>query len=142
MQEPLDLGRRLHEHGHRLTNARHRVWEALSNAGGHLTAEQVAERVRRTDSGVNLASVYRSLGLFADIGLARESNLGNDGAARWELAHPDDQFHLVCESCGDVQHHGGDLVEQVRSHLGSDHGFEATTIELAVSGRCARCAAA
>lgn len=139
MAERIDLGDYLRQHGHRLTNPRRRVWEALRRAGGHLTAEQVAELVQERDPRVNLASVYRSLTLFAEIGLARESNLGTDGPARWEMAHPDDQFHLVCEVCGSVQHHGGDLVDQVREHLGVDHGFEATAIELSVTGRCASC---
>jgi len=139
--EDLDLGGYLRERGHRLTNPRLRVWDVLRQAGGHLTVEQLAARVGRTDPSINLASVYRSLALFAEVGLARESNLSRDGAARWELAHPDDEFHLICEDCGEVSHHGGDLVERIRDHLGGDHGFEAATIELSVTGRCARCAA-
>ncbi len=140
MADTIDLGAYLRQRGHRLTNPRRFVWDVLRAAQGHLTAEQIATQVRGHDSGVNLASVYRSLTLFARLGLARESNLGTDGAGRWELAHPDDEFHLICDSCGDVQHHGGDLVDRVRSHLGGDHGFEAATIELAVSGLCSSCA--
>ena len=74
---------------------------------------------------MNLASVYRSLGLFAELGLARESHTGDD-AGEWELSHPDDRFHVVCDSCGRVDHHGGAYVEEIRSHLQSDHGFEAS----------------
>ncbi len=139
MEDLIDLGDRLRAGGHRLTNARQHVWDALGAAGGHLTADQVADRVWAIDSGINLASIYRSLALFAELGLARESSIGGDAAARWEVAHPDDEFHLICSECGRVQHHGGDLVEQVRRHLGTDHGFVATTVELAVSGRCADC---
>ena len=141
MDETADLGELLRATGHRLTNARRHVWEALGSTGGHLTADQVADRVRAIDAGINLASIYRSLALFAELGLARESNIGGDAAARWEVAHPDDEFHLICSECGKVQHHGGDLVEQVRRHLGAEHGFQATTVELAVSGRCADCGA-
>lgn len=137
MADSVELGDYLRAHGHRLTKPRQRVWEALLDAGGHITADQVSARA---GPGVNLASVYRSLTLFTEIGLARVSNLGSDGPSLWEPAHPDDQFHLVCESCGGVEHHGGDLVSQVREHLGADHGFEASTIELSVKGRCARCA--
>lgn len=138
MTEQIDLGQHLKDRGHKLTNPRREVWEALTRANSHLTAEQVAQMA---GPGVNLASVYRSLTLFAEIGLARESKLGSDGAARWEVAHPDDQFHLVCESCGNVEHHGGELVNQVRSHLNADHGFQASSVDLAVSGVCGTCAA-
>ncbi len=136
MKESIDLKSQLRQHGHKLTTQRAEVWEVLKGAPGHLTAEQVAAD---TASGVNLASVYRALGLFTDIGIARESRLGNDDAARWEVAHPDDEFHIVCRSCGRVEHHGGDLVQQIRTHLSNSHGFEAATVELAVSGECSRC---
>ena len=140
MSDTIDLGAYLRQRGHRLTNPRRFVWDVLGAARGHLTADQIAAQVRGLDSGVNLASIYRSLTLFAELGLARESNLGTDGAGRWEVAHPDDEFHLICDKCGDVQHHGGDLVEQVRSHLVGDHGFQAAAIELSVTGRCGSCA--
>ncbi len=141
MHDPIDLGRYLHERGHRLTTPRRIVWDVLDGIHGHLTAEQVAARVRREDPRVKLASVYRSLALFADVGLARESQLGTDGPARWEVAHPDDEFHLICSTCGSVEHHGGQLVEEIRSHLSDGHGFRADGVELSVTGTCATCLA-
>ena len=133
------LGVVLRESGHRLTDPRRTVWRVLYTAAEHLTAEQVTERARAADPGANRASVYRSLSLFADLGLARELNLGADQPTRWETAHADDQFHLVCEGCEQVVHHAGRLVEEVRSHLLRGHGFAARRVELHVSGRCARC---
>ncbi|CAN5626628.1 MAG: transcriptional repressor [Actinomycetota bacterium] len=131
----------LHEGGHRLTRPRRLVWDVLRLADRHLTAEQVAARVHEVDPDVNLASVYRSLALFAELELARESRLGVDNASRWEPAHPDDRFHLVCRSCGEVQHHAGDLVEQLRVQLRTRQSFDADAIDLVVSGHCDRCAA-
>lgn len=129
----------LRAHGHRVTRARRAVWRCLQDTDGHATVEQLAAQVDRVEPGTNVASVYRTLALFEELGLARESRLG-DEAGRWELAHPDDAFHLVCERCGAVEHHSGDLVDQVRQHLRSDHGFEPQVIDLTVTGRCARCA--
>lgn len=125
--------------GHRLTRPRRLVWDVLRTSDRHLTAEEVAQRVNEVDPGVNLASVYRSLALFAELDLARESRLGDETASRWEEAHPDDHFHLMCRSCGTVRHHAGDLVQGVREHLGSDHGFAADTIDLVVTGTCREC---
>ncbi len=104
-----------------------------------MTAEQIAERVRRTDPTINLSSVYRSLALFSDLGLVRESNLGANEATHWELDHSDEQFHLKCTSCGQVEHHTGDLVAQIESHLSANHGFRADRVELLVSGTCSQC---
>ncbi len=136
----MDIGELLRSHGHRLTEPRRLVWEVLASAGGHLTAADIAGRVHQANPDVNVSSIYRTLGLFADLGLTRESNLGVDGAARWEPAHPDEHFHLVCERCGDVTHHAGEIVATTRAHLSAHHGFEARSIELVATGHCGACA--
>jgi Fur family ferric uptake transcriptional regulator len=136
-----ELAGLLRDRGNRLTEPRLRVWEVLNRAGGHLTVEEIVREVHKADPTINTSSVYRTLALFADLDLVRESSLGPDEGARWELGHPDDHFHLVCKVCGEVDHHEGDLVEQIRSHLDSGHGFNAGEIDLVVTGTCARCAA-
>jgi Fe2+ or Zn2+ uptake regulation protein len=124
--------------GHRVTTPRRAVWEVIRLADAHLTAEEITDLVQDEDPGINASSVYRALGLFTRLGLVRESSLG-PSASHWEIAHPDQQFHLRCTTCGGVEHHGGGMVDQVRAHLRSEHGFEASTIDLVVSGTCARC---
>lgn len=129
----------LRERGHRVTRPRRAVWDVLTRAAGHLTVEEIARRVRREEPGVNLASVYRSLALFSELALVRESRLGDQEASRWEIAHPDEHFHLVCERCGTIDHHVGTLVAEVRDHLRRGHGFEPRDVELTVTGLCADC---
>lgn len=134
-----DLAAALRAAGHRVTRPRLAVWQVLADADDHLTVEEVAARVESEAPGVNLASVYRSLATFADLGVARESRLGDEDAGRWELAHPDEHFHLVCEHCGAIDHHVGTLVQQVRDHLREGHGFEPREVDLTVTGTCAAC---
>lgn len=134
-----DIAEVLRAEGHRVTRPRQAVWQALTESDGHLTAEQLAERVSRIDPAVNLASVYRSLTLFEAMDLVRQSHLGGDAAGRWEVAHPDEHFHLVCRVCGSVDHHRGSLVESVRAHLSDGHDFVPEQVELIVTGRCADC---
>lgn len=134
-----DIGPVLRDHGYRLTSPRWLVWSVLRSADGHLTAEEIATRVNEADPTVNISSVYRSLTLFEELDLVRESHLGIDGSARWEIAHPDDHFHMVCRKCGSVDHHVGELVEQIRSHLGQHHGFSVDNTDLVVTGVCSTC---
>lgn len=137
-----ELVRALREGGHRITRPRVTVWRVLCAADRHLTVEQIAERTWEQEPGVNLASVYRSLALFDELGLARESRLPDEEAGRWEVAHPDEHFHVMCSSCGQVEHHVGDLVVGIRAHLSSGHGFEAATVDVTVTGTCQACAVA
>lgn len=134
-----DLGLVLRDSGNRLTEPRLRVWEVLNRSDSHLTVEEIVAEVHRADPTINTSSVYRTLALFADLDLVRESQLGSDEGARWELAHPDDHFHLVCRSCGEVDHHEGDLVDQIRDHLRTGHGFAAEAVDLVVTGVCPAC---
>ncbi len=135
----MDLESELRVHDLRVTTPRRLVWQVLSESADHLTAQSIFEKVNAVDAAVNRSSVYRTLSLFAEIGLARESKLGEDEASRWEPAHADDEIHLVCESCDSVLHHSGDVVRSLRSHLGDHHDFEARAVEIVVRGRCATC---
>ncbi len=134
-----NLSELLRDRGNRITEPRLRVWEVLNRASGHLTVEEIVSEVHKADPSINTSSVYRTLALLADLGLVRESQLGSDEGARWELAHPDDHFHLVCRSCAEVEHHEGDLVDQIRDHLSGGHNFEAEAIDLVVTGICSKC---
>jgi Fur family transcriptional regulator, ferric uptake regulator len=137
MEHELDLT--LRARGYRVTQPRRAVWDVLQHAEGHLTVERIVAEVQDRGGGADTASVYRALALFEELGLARTSRLGDSEAGRWELAHPDEHFHLVCEVCGDVDHHVGSLVAQIREHLHDGHGFEPRDVELTVTGVCARC---
>jgi Fe2+ or Zn2+ uptake regulation protein len=139
-EDHTDLREHLVTGGHRVTGPRRAVWEVVSGSGGHLTAEEIAKRVRLVDPDVNVSSVYRSLGLFAELGLVRESSLDTGGAVHWEMAHPDEQFHMRCTTCGRVEHHVGDLVDRVRDHLADEHGFLVSQVDLVVTGTCRHCA--
>lgn len=139
MQPSPQLAHALREHGLRLTRPRQAVWRALLEADGHLTAEELTEAASRWTT-VNLASVYRSLALLEDMGLARQSRVGGGEAGRWEVAHPDEHFHMVCTSCGGVSHHVGELVAQITDHLSHGHGFTVDSVDLVVTGLCMSCA--
>ena len=137
-----EIDRVLRQHGYRVTRQRRAVWSVLRGADAHLTVDEIAEQLAGQDEEIDVASVYRALSLFEELDLARTSRLGDTEAGRWELAHPDEHFHLVCEVCGEIDHHVGSLVAQIRDHLAGDHGFEVRDVDLVVTGRCARCAEA
>ncbi|MEX2562006.1 MAG: Fur family transcriptional regulator [Nitriliruptoraceae bacterium] len=137
MDALVDLDATLRTHGYRVTRPRRSVWEALQRAGHHITADEIAALV---DHEVDPASVYRTLALFEELGLARVSRFQDSDAGRWETAHPDEHFHMVCRRCGRVDHHVGTLVASIRDHLAGDHGFQVEEIDLTVTGLCRLCA--
>jgi Fur family ferric uptake transcriptional regulator len=128
--------------GHRLTPQRVLVWDVLRRfEGRHLSAEAIHQEVAKVLPTFNVASVYRTLALLSDLGLARETRLG-DRRAVWEVHHDQDQQHLVCRSCGEVTHHEDPVARQIAVHLASEHDFTVQDVELIVSGVCGKCRAA
>lgn len=133
----MDLEAALRSHGCRVTQARRVVWDVLEDAGEHLSAQAIADRVHRIDPTINLSSVYRALSTFAEVGLVRESRL--EDMATWERFHGDAAIHLICSACGQVLHHDTDLVPSLRRTLERSDEFTPDRIDIRVTGHCREC---
>ena len=70
--------RTLEVHGVRPTAQRIRMAEVMLAAPCHMTAEQVLAALRRSAARVSKATVYNTLKLFVDHGLARQIHLDPD----------------------------------------------------------------
>lgn len=135
----VELDTALRDHGHRVTRPRSVVWEVLTTTEGHLNAQEITERVRGLDEGVNPSSIYRTLALFTEIGIVRESRLGD--AATWERAHGDNVIHLLCSGCGTVQHHHASSIDALPTEIARQAGFQPDGIDVSVTGTCRSCSA-
>lgn len=122
--------------GARTTAPRVAVWHAVQQLTHHATAEELAAAV---GEGADAASVYRTLALFEELGLVRSSRLAGASAAVWERAHAGEHVHLVCTACGRVEHHPGELLQELTEHVDADHGFAVAHAELTVRGSCRSC---
>lgn len=129
----------LRARGHRVTATRQAVWGVLQATERHLTVDEIVRATAAAGHPVGLASVYRTLDLFEELGFARRSQVADEDANRWEVAHADENFHMACALCGAVEHHVGSLVGAIEEHLQHRHGFEVYAVDLRVTGRCARC---
>ena len=138
---PTDLAARLRAHGYRVTEPRLRVYELLREGERHRTADEIADALADGEEPVTLSSVYRVLAVLEELDVVRSSRLGEGDVSHWELAHPDEHFHVVCNACGAVDHHRGSLVAVIEEHLTDGHGFLPEEITVLVRGTCASCRA-
>ncbi len=134
-----DLDERLRERGYRLTPQRQLVLEAVTGLR-HGTPEEISARVRRTASGVNISTVYRTLELLEDLGLVTHTHLGH-GAPTYHPAGGKEHLHLVCRDCGQVLETNVGVAAGLADQLVRDHGFETDMQHFAIYGRCRECAA-
>ncbi|SHN14010.1 Fur family transcriptional regulator [Actinacidiphila paucisporea] len=130
-----DLRRR----GYRLTPQRQLVLEAVERLE-HATPDNILSEVRRTASGVNISTVYRTLELLEELGLVSHAHLGH-GAPTYHLADRHDHMHLVCRDCDVVTEADVGLAAPLGERLRSEFGFETDMKHFAIFGRCRDCAA-
>lgn len=133
------LGAYIEERGLKHSRQRELIAQAFFESGGHVTVEQLVERCRRADPRVSVATVYRTMKLLAECGLASARQFG-DGQTRYEpaagRAHHD---HLICTVCGDIVEFANDRIEALQESIARRHGFEVESHRLELYGRCARC---
>lgn len=128
---------RLRARGYRLTPQRELVLGAVLSLG-HATPEEIAAEVRKTASGVNISTVYRTLELLEELGLVAHTHLGH-GPPSYHPAEHDDHVHLVCRDCGTVVEVPPTVLEATVEQVAADHGFSVDVQHFAVFGTCAAC---
>ncbi|MGH9069410.1 MAG: Fur family transcriptional regulator [Acidimicrobiales bacterium] len=128
----------LRTQGGRVTTARRAVIGALVGARGHVTAEDLADRVQAAHPDVHLSTVYRTLDALEHMGIVDHTHLGH-GRAVYHLAD-DPHQHLVCEVCGKVVEVPDATFAELAGQLEAGYGFAIRPSHFAVLGRCAACA--
>jgi Fur family ferric uptake transcriptional regulator len=123
--------------GERVTPARRAVIEELVAAEGHLTVDDLVERVHQTVPRAHLATIYRTMDILERLGIVQHTHLGH-GSAVYHLVD-DLHVHLVCESCGAVVQMPPSLLSAVERRARQEHGFALRTHHFALVGRCQSC---
>jgi len=132
-----ELKQTLRDRGLRVTPQRILIHRALTGLGRHATAEEVLAQVEPQLPNASLPTVYATLELLEELGIAHRIVAGT-GAALWD-PRTEPHHHLVCRSCGRVD----DLdvtVDTARAlRAARRRGFRPDGSELIVSGLCERC---
>lgn len=133
------IERFMKEKGLKSTRQRHLILETFFQLDGHFSVEQLWARVREHDRRVSVATVYRTMKLLAESGLAHAQNFG-DGQTRYEPAigreHHD---HLICTRCGTIIEFENDRIEQLQDLVAKKHGFRVTSHKMELYGLCRNC---
>ena len=123
----------------RSTDQRRRIIEIFFRSPNHVSIEELLADVRREDARVGYATVYRTLKLLAECGVAFERRFG-DGLTRYELAddasHHD---HLICVDCGDIIEFEEPAIETLQEKVAERYGYELRSHKHEMYGVCPEC---
>ncbi len=134
--------KRLKDKALRFTSQRRIILEILLAAKDqHLTVEEVYLKAKEMSSDIGIATAYRTLELFTEIGIVHKSDFG-DGAARYEVVSPKEKHyhhHLICLKCGQIIEFNDDLLEDLEEEIGRKSNFKIKDHDLRFYGYCESC---
>ena len=140
MADPIHtLERYVRQKGLRMTKQRRLIAEILTSSEGHVNTDELYALVRKRDPSVGYATIYRTVKLLTEAGVATAAHFGQR-SARFEAAaargHHD---HLICTGCGRIVEFEEPRIEQIQREVATTLGFELTHHTMELYGLCADC---
>jgi Fur family peroxide stress response transcriptional regulator len=135
-----ELAAKLKEKGHRLTPQRMAVLRILIADDGHLSVEQVYERVRADFPMTSLATIYKTVTVLKEIGEVLELGFG-DGSNRYDGNKPYPHPHLICVACKKIVDVEITALSELPQHVARSTGYQIVNHRLDFFGICPECQA-
>jgi Fur family transcriptional regulator, ferric uptake regulator len=125
--------------GLKSTRQRDVILDCFLSSDRHISIEELYMKLRAKHPGIGYATVYRTLKLFAESGIARETHFG-DGQTRYEhVLEGEHHDHLVCTRCHSIVEFENETIEQLQAEVAAQHGFLIEKHKLELYGICSKC---
>lgn len=129
----------LQRKGLKRTAQRALILDVFLRTEEHLSSEDLYQIVKKEDPTVGQTTVYRTLKLLSDAGLAREVRFG-DNRTHYEHNYKHQHHdHMICSSCGKIIEFYSAELEALQDQMAAKHKFEVTQHLLRIIGICAEC---
>ena len=137
-QHIAQISKALSENGYRMTEARKAILAAFVACHGHISADELVEKVHENAPGVGRMTVYRTLDVMCQLNLIRPVYQGT-GAAHYVLLHDGHHHHLICSNCDMVIEFDECVVAEIETAVSQKFGFTVQGHLLEFYGLCADC---
>jgi Fur family ferric uptake transcriptional regulator len=127
------------EQGLKATSQREDIAQVFFALKRHISVEELYSEVRQVNPRVGYATVYRTMKLLKECGLAAERHFA-DGQARFESVEAERHHdHVICERCGRIVEFVHPQIEQLQEKVAQRFGFLATMHKMEIYGICQEC---
>lgn len=125
--------------GLKRTAQRELILDVFLRTEEHLSSEDLYQLVHKEDPSVGQTTVYRTLKLLAEAGLAREVRFG-DGLTHYEHNYKHQHHdHMICSSCGKIIEFFSAELEAIQDAMAAKHKFQVEQHLLRIIGTCFDC---
>lgn len=126
--------------GHRLTPQRLLLLDLLRTHKTFLDAEQIYELALKHEGDTSLATVYRSLQLFVELGLVEARYLDPEHKREYYRITGGLEYHyLTCRGCGKMVPVDPEIIQEVALGWAREHGITLLTAHACYTGYCPEC---
>jgi Fur family transcriptional regulator, ferric uptake regulator len=125
--------------GLRRTTQRDLIMEIFLRTEDHLTSEDLYWLVQKEDPTVGHTTVYRTLKLLTEAGLAREVRFGDNKTYYEHHYNHQHHDHMICTECGKVIEFFSEDIENLQDEMADKFGFRPTHHSLRMWGVCSDC---
>src|ERR671927_1173052 len=131
--------RHIQKAGLKRTAQRDLILDVFLRTEEHLTSEDLYRLVQRQDPNIGQTTIYRTLKLLTEAGLAREVRFG-DGRSRYEHNYKHQHHdHMICTECGKTIEFFSAELEAIQDAIAAKHRFQITQHLLRIIGVCHEC---
>ena len=132
----MEMIHRCRDKGMNVTPQRIAVYRALLLSEDHPSPEMLYQEVRQSMSSLSLATIYKTLEAFENLGLVHEVSVISD-KRRYD-ANIENHHHLVCSVCGKVaDYYNGELDSLLPTR--AVNGFTPESVSVSINGVCSDC---
>lgn len=101
----------------------------------HFTAEDIYRLLLEQKSEIGLATVYRVLNQFEEVGILTRHNF-DVNKATFELTPNHHHDHIICMDCGKVFEFNDSEIERRQREISEKHGIQLANHSLYLYGKC------
>jgi len=124
----------------KFTRQREMILRVLYDNDGHFSPEEIYRMILKgkPDLKIGIATVYRTLTLLEDAGLADSISFGKDGKI-YELGLKKHHDHLICTGCGKIIEFVDEVIEAKQEEIARKYHFQMTDHTMKIIGLCHIC---
>ena len=127
----------LREQGLSFTSQRRVIADVfLASKNEHLSLGDLLELAKSRQSSIGYATVYRTMKLMADSGVAHEHKFGEEQVRYEPAVEGEHHDHIICADCGLIVEFEDDLIETRQVTIARENGFNVASHRHQIYGEC------
>ena len=119
--------------GVKLTDQRKIIARVMTDSNDHPDVDELYSRVSKIDSKISIATVYRTVKLFEELGIVTKHDF-KGGKARYEQLMESHHDHLIDIKTGEIIEFVDDEIEKLQNKVAEKHGYDLVDHKLELYG--------